>query len=140
MKIVRCNEGDYATLAGIWERSVRATHGFLREEHFQGIKDALIPLYFPSVELYAVVDQERYAGFIGLQGEMIEMLFIDSDLRGRGYGSALMDFAMRRGAAKVDVNEQNPSALRIPVQYSKVHHSACNVSWTGRPWSTHGDG
>lgn len=55
--------------------------------------------------------QERYAGFIGLHGEMIEMLFIDSDLRGRGYGSALMDFAMRRGATKVDVNEQNPSAL-----------------------------
>lgn len=48
MKIVRCNEGDYATLAGIWERSVRATHGFLREEHFQGIKAALIPLYHSS--------------------------------------------------------------------------------------------
>lgn len=111
MEIVRCNEGDYATLAGIWERSVRATHGFLREEHFQGIKAALILLYFPSVELYAVVDQERYAGFIGLHGEMIEMLFIDSDFLGHGYGSALMDFAMRRGATKVDVNEQNPSAL-----------------------------
>lgn len=113
MKILRCNEGDYATLAGIWERSVRATHGFLREEHFEGIKGALVPLYFPSVELYAVVDQERYAGFIGLHEKMIEMLFIDSDIRGRGYGSALMDFAMRQGATKVDVNEQNPSALNF---------------------------
>lgn len=44
---------------------------------------------------------------------MIEMLFIDSDIRGRGYGSALMDFAMRQGATKVDVNEQNPSALNF---------------------------
>lgn len=113
MEIVRCNEGDYATLAGIWERSVRSTHGFLREEHFEGIKGALVPLYFPSVELYAVVDQERYAGFIGLHEKMIEMLFIDSDIRGRGYGSALMDFAMRQGATKVDVNEQNPSALNF---------------------------
>ena len=31
MEIVRCNEKDYETLAGIWERSVKATHSFLKE-------------------------------------------------------------------------------------------------------------
>ena len=41
------------------------------------------------------------------------MLFIDSDLRGQGYGAALIEFAKRRGVTKVDVNEQNPSALNF---------------------------
>lgn len=41
------------------------------------------------------------------------MLFIDNDRRGRGYGSALMEYAKQHGATKVDVNEQNPSALNF---------------------------
>ena len=111
MEIVRCNEEDYETLTGIWERSVLATHSFLKEEDFIEIKAALIPNYFPDVDLYAIADNGAYVGFIGLSPGTIEMLFIDSDRRGQGYGSALIEFAKQRGATKVDVNEQNPSAL-----------------------------
>lgn len=111
MEIVRCNEKDYETLAGIWERSVKATHSFLKEEDFDEIKAALIPDYFPNVELWAILDSGMYVGFLGLSPTTIEMLFIDSDRRGQGYGSALIEFAKQRGATKVDVNEQNPSAL-----------------------------
>lgn len=112
-EIIKCNEADYETLAEIWERSVRATHSFLKEEDFNGIKSALIPDYFPNVELYAVVDNGVYTGFIGLNRDTIEMLFIDSDCLGHGYGSVLMDFAKQRGATRVDVNEQNTSALNF---------------------------
>lgn len=113
MEIVRCTEEDYETLAGIWERSVIATHSFLKEEDFNEIKAALIPDYFPNVDLYSIADNGVYVGFIGLSPDSIEMLFIDSDRRGRGYGSALMEFAKQYGATKVDVNEQNPSALNF---------------------------
>lgn len=113
MEIVRCNEKDYETLAGIWERSVMTTHSFLKNEDFNEIKDALIPNYFPNVYLYAIADNGMYVGFIGLSPDSIEMLFIDSDRRGKGYGSALIEFARQRGATKVDVNEQNPSALNF---------------------------
>lgn len=113
MEIVRCTEEDYETLAGIWERSVIATHSFLKEEDFNEIKATLIPDYFPNVDLYSIADNGVYVGFIGLSPDSIEMLFIDSDRRGRGYGSALMEFAKQHGATKVDVNEQNPSALNF---------------------------
>lgn len=113
MEIVRCTEKDYETLAGIWERSVMATHSFLKEDDFFEIKATLIPDYFPNVDLYALADNGVYVGLIGLGPDSIEMLFIDSDLRGQGYGSALIAFAKRRGATKVDVNEQNPSALNF---------------------------
>ena len=110
-KIVRCNEHDYTTLAGIWKRSVVATHTFLTEEAINEIESALIPDYFPYVDLYAVVDNDITAGFIGLNSDRIEMLFVDSDRLGRGYGVSPIAFARRNGATKVDVNEQNPNAL-----------------------------
>ena len=113
MEIVRCNEKDYETLAGIWERSVMATHSFLKGDDFFEIKAALIPDYFPYVDLYAIADNGVYAGFIGLSPDSIEMLFIDSDRRGQGYGSSLIEFAKQQGVTKVDVNEQNTSALKF---------------------------
>lgn len=111
--MVGCTGEDYEMLAGIWERSVMATHNFLKKEDFNEIKAALIPDYFPNVDLYAIADNGVYAGFIGLSPKSIEMLFIDNDHRGQGYGSALIEYARQRGATKVDVNEQNPSALNF---------------------------
>ena len=61
-------------------------------------------------------DNDSLVGFIGLHGNMIEMLFIDSEARGHGYGSALIAFAFEKGATRVDVNEQNPSALAFTRQ------------------------
>lgn len=103
--------GTWKTLIGIWERSVRATHKFLDETSISEIKEALIPDYFSNVDLYAVAENDFLVRFIGLQEDKIEMLFIDSNNRGHGYGSMLMEFAKQFGATKVDVNEQNPLAL-----------------------------
>lgn len=112
-QIVRCHEDDFEALVGIWERSVRASHDFLTEVAFNEIRAALVPCYFPGVDLYAIADKGSFVGFIGLSADTIEMLFIDAGCRNHGYGSALIDFAKRKGAVKVDVNEQNPSALKF---------------------------
>ena len=107
-KIARCTEPDYPVLAEIWERSVRATHGFLTEKDIAEIKMSLATTYFPNVDLYGIRNESDIAGFIGLSGNRIEMLFIDYGRQGLGYGSALS-----RGATAVDVNKQNPAALRF---------------------------
>lgn len=122
------------TLQRIWERSVRATHVFLDDTAIGEIKTALIPDYFPNVELYAVSDNNHLVGFIGLNGNMIEMLFIDSDSRGCGYGSSLIEFAKSRGATKVDVNEQNPSALLFYLSKGFRIIGRDNTDGAGRPY------
>ena len=133
-KIVRCNKEDYATLSSIWERSVRATHDFLDEDTIEEIKAALEPRYFPNVELYAVSHNGSLTGFIGLRNDMIEMLFIDSDSRGQGYGSSLIEFAFDRGATKVDVNEQNPMALAFYQGKGFKIIGRDNTDEAGRPY------
>lgn len=112
MKIIRrCDAAYYPALAEIWERSVRATHLFLSEDDIAGIRAALVPLYFPAVSLYGVVEDGVIGAFIGLAGRKIEMLFVDDCRRGNGLGSLLLAHAVSSGADSVDVNEQNPLAL-----------------------------
>ncbi len=112
-KIIKCNSDDYGALLRIWEGAVRATHDFLTESVIEEIKAAMIPDYFPSVDLYAIHDGEALAGFIGICDDKIEMLFIDPKRLRNGFGSKLIDFAKQRGAKFVDVNEQNQSALKF---------------------------
>lgn len=112
-EIIRCDANDLPALAGIWERSVRATHTFLSEDDISEIREALIPLYFPAVDIYGILSNGTVAGFIGLSEKKIEMLFVDDAFRGKGLGSALISHALSLGADSVDVNEQNLSALEF---------------------------
>lgn len=112
-EIIKCTADDYAELAAIWERSVRATHGFITEDDITAIRHQLESNYFTNVELFAVRDGSSTAGFIGLSSNRIEMLFIDSHKIGCGYGTMLVDYAKGRGADEVDVNEQNQAALKF---------------------------
>lgn len=134
LKIEKCGENCYRMLVKIWERSVRATHDFLTDDAISEIREALVPNYFPNVELYGLKDDGTLRGFIGLSGDRIEMLFIDGDFRGKGYGSALMDFAKALGAAKVDVNEQNPRALDFYLKHGFRTIGRTETDETGRPY------
>ena len=94
----------------------------------------MIPEYFPNVDLYAVDDCGSLAGFIGLSGEMFEMLFVDADCRGLGYGSMLLDFAKANGATRVDVNQQNHSALRFYIAKGFHIIGRDDTDEAGRPY------
>lgn len=134
MEVAACGKDDYAVLAGVWERSVRATHDFLSEADIASIGASLVPDYFPNVELYALKRAGVCVGFLGLSAGKIEMLFVDSPCFGQGVGSALMRFAKERGAVLVDVNEQNPAALRFYEKHGFHVVSRDATDDAGRPF------
>ena len=111
--IERCY--DYEALTAVWYASVRATHDFLTEEDMEYYRRRIPRDYMPHVELYAIRDERgRWASFIGISSDMIEMLFVHPDEMGRGHGSRLLQFAVEeKGLCKVDVNEQNKRALEF---------------------------
>ncbi|WP_455967262.1 GNAT family N-acetyltransferase [Bacteroides fluxus] len=112
MEITQPTPQDYDELLTLWEASVRSTHHFLAEEDILFYKPLIREQYFPTVELYIIRNQEeRIAAFMGLGGELIEMLFVHPDEQGKGYGKQLMAYALHeRHIHKVDVNEQNEQA------------------------------
>jgi len=103
---------DYIEITEVWEASVRATHTFLTEEDIQYYKPLILNEYLKAVTLFCTRDQNEITGFLGLDDDKIEMLFIRPDYRGKGVGKALLDFAItEKKARKVDVNEQNEQAV-----------------------------
>ncbi len=99
-------------IADVWEAYVRSSHHFLTENDIAFYKPLVINRYLPAVELYVMRENGKIVAFIGLAGDNIEMLFVRPDKQGKGYGTALVDYAVKsKGIRKVDVNEQNEAAL-----------------------------
>lgn len=104
---------DFPELIKLWEQSVRASHHFLAEEDLQMYKD-LLSSVLSGLELYSLRESTGITAFIAISEDMVQALFIHPDHRGKGIGSRLMKFAIdEKGVRKVDVNEQNESALRF---------------------------
>jgi putative acetyltransferase len=102
----------YKELIEVWEKSVRATHDFLSETDIQYYKPLILNQYFNNLRLFCIKSNERILGFIGLDDQLIQMLFIDPTARGLGLGKALISFAiLTHHANSVDVNEQNEQAV-----------------------------
>lgn len=99
------------SLTDVWEASVRHTHNFLTEKDIQNlvpeVKEALL-----SIEtLWAVYGNHVPVGFMGVQNQKIEMLFLAPEHIGKGLGKRLVELAFREhDAVYVDVNEQNIKA------------------------------
>lgn len=111
MKIRKANHNDYNAIMQVWESAVKATHNFLAEEDFLYFKEKMPADYLPAVELYVLTDED-IKGFIGVSGDMLEMLFIHAGSRGKGYGKTLLNYAIEYlHINKVDVNEQNTQAV-----------------------------
>ncbi len=127
---------DYGALTGVWLASVRATHDFLSDEDLDYYHRRLPHDYLPNVETYAVRDESgEWCAFVGLSTEMIEMLFVRPDIMGQGYGSLLLDFAVRdKGMRKVDVNEQNARALSFYLRRGFVVRGRDALDGKGKPY------
>jgi putative acetyltransferase len=102
-----------ASLLAVWEDSVRATHDFLTEADIQSItptvQSALAAI--PSLTVVYAAD-DAPLGFMGVDGDKIEMLFISPHSRGMGLGKAFIAYALDVLKAQyVDVNEQNAQGV-----------------------------
>jgi putative acetyltransferase len=108
----KLKRGLYRVLTNVWESSVKATHHFLKPEDFEYYKQHGPTKYLPAVDLYVLRIDKMIIGFIGVSDNHLEMLFIDADSRGKGYGKILLNYAIEHlGITTLDVNEQNKQAL-----------------------------
>jgi putative acetyltransferase len=135
---------DRETLLAIWLRSVRATHTFLSEDDIQSLLPIVRDVALVALEVWVVcVDggddasageagESTIAGFLGMDGAEMEALFLDPAYRRRGLGRRMVEHARRlKGPLTVDVNEQNPGAVRF--------YEACGFEVIGRS-KVDGDG
>ncbi|WP_323120268.1 acetyltransferase [Burkholderia alba] len=127
---------DNPVLVEIWHRSVRATHAFLSEQDIASLYPQVRDIYLPAVSVWVhQADDGHIAGFIGMDGAQIEMLFVDPDRFGQGVGTRLLDFARERHPhLTVDVNEQNPQAHAFYRRYGFKDVGRSATDSAGRPF------
>lgn len=116
MRIYRIETREAAFLEQllfVWERSVRATHHFLKEADIVRLRPLVLEGLKQIAELWCIMnDKGAPVAFLGADGEKVEMLFVDEQHRGRGYGRALLQMAVNGlGCKALDVNEDNPQAV-----------------------------
>ncbi len=114
-KVSHLTDSLRGELIEVWEKSVRSSHHFLTEDDLDYYRPRIRDVYFNAVELY-VVRNPNISAFMGLSDDMVEMLFVLPEEQGKGYGSALLDYAFKeKRIRKIDVNEQNTDAYQFYV-------------------------
>ena len=126
MIIRKALPADRDTLLDIWLRSVRATHTFLTEQDIQSLLPEVRDVALLELELWVLCSESgQPMGFLGLSGSKIEALFLAPEYLRLGGGRKLLNHARQlKGLLAVDVNEQNPEAVRF--------YEACGFTVMGR--------
>lgn len=113
MMISEPRKESFGKLADLWEASVRASHFFLKEEEIQDLKKEILHTYLPALSLRVCKNETGILqGFVGVDGDKVEMLFVEPESWGKGIGTLLLKHAIREmGITTLDVNEENPGAM-----------------------------
>lgn len=101
-------------LFNVWKKSVEATHNFLNEKDIESISK-FVPEALRGITTLLVMEIEnKKVGFMGIANQKIEMLFLEPESIGKGFGKELVRYAKEKfSVTEVSVNEQNPKALEF---------------------------
>jgi len=117
MELIPYKEEHREQMISVWEKSVRATHHFVTSQEVDRLKELVKKIDFNSFIVYCLISENKVLGFLGVEGDVIESLFLDPDYIGQKLGTKLMNYAIKNlEATKVNVNEQNIEAIKF---YSK---------------------
>jgi putative acetyltransferase len=136
MNIRTASPEDHPALLTLWEQSVRATHAFLSEDDIQALIPVVRDQTLPALEVWLLSDEPGTAvGFMGLDNNKFEALFISPACFRKGYGKVLLEHARKlKGKLQVDVNEQNPKAVAFYLNNGFIVAGRSPTDSQGRPF------
>ena len=107
-------------LLKVWEDSVKKTHLFLSADEISNIK-RYVPEALKNISHLIIAEDENNCpvAFMGLENQVLEMLFLSPEERGKGLGKKLIQYGIENYSInELAVNEQNlflfPPVFRSP--------------------------
>ena len=106
-------KADLNKVAEIWLDTNLQAHYFIPAQYwksnFESVKELL-----PQVEVYVYENGEKIQGFIGLNGEYIEGIFVSGEIQSQGIGKLLLNFVKdRRSKLSLNVYQKNTQAIHF---------------------------
>lgn len=100
-------------VASIWLETNLQAHSFIPAEYWKSnleyVREAL-----PLAEVHVYEDAQGVQGFIGLNGDHVEGLFVAAGMQSHGIGKQLMDHVKRRrDALTLEAYQKNVDAMRF---------------------------
>ena len=123
-------------LTYIWEQSVKATHLFLSPKEIAEIKPYVINALKEIPNLIIAKNEDGFiVGFMGVDNNKLEMLFISPESRGKGIGKAFIQYGIETFSInEVTVNEQNPQAIGFYEHMGFKVNKRTDLDEQGRPY------
>lgn len=111
--IRRFTNSDLDSIMQIWVNENISAHSFIPKEYWQNnyeyVKSAL-----PQAEIYVYETNNKINGFIGLNGDYIEGIFVNSDNQHKGTGTALLnEIKQKKNRLTLKVYEKNTQAIHF---------------------------
>lgn len=82
---------DIKMVAEIWLNANLQAHSFISPQYWMG-NFGSVKAMLPQAEVYVYEDARNIQGFVGLNGEQIEGIFVSGEMRSQGIGRLLLDF------------------------------------------------
>ncbi len=127
---------DREPLTRLWERSVRATHHFLGPEDINFYRP-LVASGLETLDTWVLEAKGAPLGFMALDSNSVEALFLDPECRGRGGGPRLLRHAREivgNAPLLLDVNEENPDGLGFYLAKGFIITGRSEKDSSGRPF------
>lgn len=113
MMIRKLQNADMDRVAGIWLDANLRAHCFIPPQYWKSNFDPVKEM-LPRAEVYAYENDREIWGFIGLNGEYIEGIFVSGEMQSRGIGKRLPDFVKtKKTELRLNVYQKNMRAIRF---------------------------
>ena len=102
---------DINRAADIWLKTNLKAHFFIPEQYwisnYEFVKEML-----PQAEVYVYEDDKMIQGFIGINDEYIEGIFVSDEMQSRGIGKILLDYIKdKKDRLQLKVYQKNVRAM-----------------------------
>ena len=103
---------DIKRVAEIWLNANLQAHSFISPQYWMG-NFALVKAMLPQ-EVYVYEDARNIQGFVGLNSEQFEGIFVSGEMRSQGIGRFLLDFIKtKKPELHLNVYRKNTRAIRF---------------------------
>ena len=109
--IRKLQKADINRVADIWLKPNLKAHFIISEQYwisnYEFVKELL-----PQAEVYVYEDDKMIQGFIGINNEYIEGIFVSDEMQSRGIGKILLDYIKdKKDRLQLKVYQKNVRAM-----------------------------
>lgn len=104
---------DIDDVMQIWQNENIKVHNFIPKEYWESNYEYVKKL-LPNSEIYVYIENDKIEGFIGINENYIEGIFVNGNYQNKGIGTALLNKAKEeKEKLTLNVYEKNRKAIKF---------------------------